>query len=61
MNKQFLGEEGTPCLRGHKEKHEKWSGDFSGGPVNLRLHLQMQGMRDQPLVGELRSHMLEGN
>ena len=44
------------------EGHEKWSGeDFPGVPVNLRFHLQIQGMRDQPLVGEGRSRMPGGN
>ena len=27
----------------------------------LRIHFPMQGMRVQSLVGELRSHMLQGN
>ena len=33
--------------------------DFPGGPV-VRLHLLMQGVQVQSLVGELRPHMPQG-
>ena len=43
----------------HRHRKQTY-GDFPGGP-GVGIHLPMQGTRVRSLVGELRSHMPQGN